>query len=323
MSTLLDIQDLAINFKTRSGDVHAVDGVSFQLEAGKVLGIAGESGCGKTTTALSIPRLLPSNARLVRGHILFDGVDLMQFSEGEIEKIRWKQISMVFQGAMNALNPVKTIGAQIIEPIVWHEPAIARGDANQRVLELLERVGIPAARARSYPHEFSGGMRQRVMIAMALACRPKLIISDEPVTALDVMIQAQILNLLKDLQKQMNLAMIFISHDLSVIAESCDEIAIMYAGKLVERGSIRKVFSQPAHPYTQALIRSFPNIYGKQELIHGIPGYPPNLIHPPTGCRFHERCDRCIDICAQSEPVLREVGEGQIAACHRIGETLP
>ncbi len=320
MTALLDIQDLAVHFKSRAGDVHAVDGVSLRLEAGRVLGIAGESGCGKTTTALSIPRLLPANARVTQGEVWFDGVELLSLSEEQMQKVRWKQISVVFQGSMNALNPVKTIGEQILEPLTWHEPGLPRAAAEQRVQELLDWVGISASRARSFPHEFSGGMRQRVMIAMALACRPKLIIADEPVTALDVMIQAQILNLLKELRKQLDLAMILISHDLSVIAETCDEIAIMYAGQLVEQGSVQQVFSQPAHPYTQALIRAFPNIHGEREFIGGVPGYPPNLIHPPDGCRFHERCSLSQEICFHTGPALRSVGAGQWAACHSARE---
>jgi peptide/nickel transport system ATP-binding protein len=316
MTPLLDIQDLVIHFKSRSGDVHAVDGVSFTLQAGKVLGLAGESGCGKTTMALSIPRLLPNNARILTGQIRFDGNELLSLTEEEIQKVRWSQISVVFQGSMNALNPVKTIGNQILEPIVRHEPKTSRAEAIRRVSELLDWVGIPPSRVKNYPHEFSGGMRQRAMIAMALACRPKLIIADEPVTALDVMIQAQILNLLKDLRRQFDLAMILISHDLSVIAETCDQVAIMYAGKLVEQGSVNSVFAQPAHPYTRALIRAFPNIHGVREFIGGVPGYPPNLIQPPTGCRFHERCSICQEICSHSEPVLRSVGDGHTVACH-------
>ncbi len=320
MTLLLEVQDLAVQFKSRLGDVHAVDGVSFSLPTGTVLGLAGESGCGKTTMALTIPRLLPKNARIQAGHIRFDGTDLLSLSEDEMQKVRWSQISIVFQGSMNALNPVKTIGDQILEPIIRHERQTSRAEASRRVSELLDWVGIPSSRAKNYPHEFSGGMRQRVMIAMALACRPRLIIADEPVTALDVMIQAQILSLMNDLRRQLDLALILISHDLSVIAETCDQVAIMYAGKLVEHGSAEGVFSHPAHPYTRALIRAFPNINGAREFIGGVPGYPPNLIHPPTGCRFHERCANRRETCIYSEPVLRNLEDRHTVACHFSGE---
>jgi peptide/nickel transport system ATP-binding protein len=233
-----------------------------------------------------------------------------------MQKVRWSQISIVFQGSMNALNPVKTIGDQILEPIIRHERQTSRAEAARRVSELLDWVGIPSDRARNYPHEFSGGMRQRAMIAMALACRPRLIIADEPVTALDVMIQAQILSLMNDLRRQLDLALILISHDLSVIAETCDHVAIMYAGKLVEHGDVDSVFNHPAHPYTQALIRAFPNINGAREFIGGVPGYPPNLIRPPTGCRFYERCPIGQEVCIHSEPVLRNLKEEHTVACH-------
>lgn len=315
---LLEIKDLVIWFKSRAGNVHAVDGVNLALEEGKVLGIAGESGCGKTTTALSIPKLLPKNAQILQGEILFEGKNILSFSEEEIGKIRWSQISVVFQGSMNALNPVKKIGEQILEPILFHDPGISREKAKQRVGELLERVGISAHRSDNYPHEFSGGMRQRAMIAMALACNPKLIIADEPVTALDVMIQAQILLLLKELSDQFGLSMILISHDLSVIAETCDSVAIMYAGKVVEYGSVESIFENPGHPYTQDLIKAFPNIHGSREFVAGIPGRPPDLLHPPNGCRFYARCQKRQQICLNSEPQMRLTGRGSSVACHLL-----
>jgi len=309
------VNHLKTHFDTRSGIVRAVDDVSFQLEKGEALGLAGESGCGKTTTALSVIRLLPRNGRIVDGQIMYSGKDLAAIQESELRRVRWKHISIVFQGAMNALNPVKRVSWQIAEAITLHEQVRAE-EASNRVDELLELVGMNPARKDDYPHEFSGGMRQRVMIAMALACNPKVIIADEPVTALDVMIQAQILELLNRLRKEMDLSMILISHDLSVIAETCDKVAIMYGGKLVEYGPAERVFRDPQHPYTQALIRSFPDIYGPRDLPPWIPGQPPNLLEPPPGCRFHPRCPYAFAPCSSVDPPAFVVGPGHIAACH-------
>jgi len=291
-----------------------VDDVSFALEKGEALGLAGESGCGKTTSALSIIRLLPKNGRIVGGRILYEGKDLATLKESELRRIRWKHISIVFQGAMNALNPVKRIGWQIAEAITLHDH-VPMNEAEGRVDELLELVGINPARKDEYPHEFSGGMRQRVMIAMALACNPRIVIADEPVTALDVMIQAQILELLQRLRRELNLSMILISHDLSVIAETCEKVAIMYGGKLAEYGPTEDVFADPQHPYTQGLIRSFPDIYGPRDLPPWIPGQPPDLLQPPSGCRFHPRCPFALPECTQTEPDLFPVGREHVAAC--------
>ncbi len=313
--SLLDVKDLKVYFKTDAGDVRAVDGISFSLDEGESLGLAGESGCGKTTAALSIMRLLPKNGRIVSGSINYQGYDLASLRDAQIRTIRWQHISIVFQGAMNALNPVKKIGAQIAEPIQLHEGVDAEV-ANKRVGELLELVGINRDRASEYPHEFSGGMRQRVMIAMALACNPKIVIADEPVTALDVMIQAQILELLERLKRELGLSMILISHDLSVMAETCDKMAIMYAGKMVETGSVKDVFKGAKHPYTKDLIAAFPDIKGARVLPAYIPGDIPSLISPPTGCHFHPRCKLAWDLCEKEEPALLEVGSGHCAACH-------
>jgi peptide/nickel transport system ATP-binding protein len=233
-----------------------------------------------------------------------------------MERVRWRELAVVFQGAMNALNPVLSVGDQILEPIRVHEPGTSERDARARVGQLLEQVGIPARRGREYPHEFSGGMRQRVMIAMALACRPRLLLADEPVTALDVMVQAQILQLLRDLRRELGIAMVLISHDLSVIAESCDRIIVMYAGRVAESGPIGSVFEDPAHPYTQALIGAFPDVTGERHLVRGIPGAPPDLRTPIVGCPFADRCPKVIQRCRTDEPALREIAPEQRAACH-------
>ena len=304
-----------MQFATGEGTVHAVDGLDFSLDEGESLGLAGESGCGKTTAALAVMGLLPQNGRIVDGTIEYAGYDLTKMTDSELRWVRWRHISIVFQGAMNALNPVKRIGTQIAEPILLHEK-VGEDVANKRVGELLELVGIHRDRARDCPHEFSGGMRQRVMIAMALACNPKIVIADEPVTALDVMIQAQILELLERLKRELGLSMILISHDLSVMAETCDKMAIMYAGKMVETGSVQDIFKRPNHPYTKDLIAAFPDIEGAPVLPAYIPGLLPSLIDLPKGCRFHPRCKLAFDRCKQEDPDLEPVQEGHRSACH-------
>lgn len=323
--SLVEIRGLQVAYPGPHGDVLAVDGVDFHINAGEFVGLAGESGCGKTTMAMAIPNLLPRYARIASGTVTFDGQDLTAMDESALSKIRWSQISVVFQGALNALNPVHTIGSQIIEPIRVHDQQVSVADAKARMQELLEAVGIPASRAEDYPHQFSGGMRQRVMIAMALACQPKLVIADEPITALDVMTQAQILDLLRELCERYQLSMLLISHDLSVLAQTCDRVAVMYAGRMAEAGPADQVFGSrhdaegAQHPYTRRLLRAYPNITRERTFIEGIPGYPPDLTQPQHGCRFRARCEVSVARCADDPPLVT-VGPGHEAACWLAGE---
>ena len=312
---LLDVEDLSIRFKLAKGSVKAVDGVSFRLNEGSALGIAGESGCGKTTTALSLVRLLPSNGRIRSGRISYYGIDLAAKPEAAMARYRWREISIVFQGAMNALNPVQRIRDQIAEPVRVRLGA-DESTARKRAGELLELVGIPSKRGVTYPHELSGGMRQRAMIAMALACDPKVVIGDEPTTALDVMVQAQILQLLEQLRAELGLSLILITHDLSVIAETCDAAMIMYAGRVMEEGPVSRVFTVPRHPYTQALLRAFPNIQADRRSLDVIPGQVPDLRDPPPGCRFASRCPHVMDICREVTPPVVRFGDGVRVDCH-------
>jgi len=311
---LLVVDDLKTYFKVGSGTVHAVDGVSFRLDHGEALGIAGESGCGKTTTALSLVRILPANATIVSGSISLMGIDLVPKSENALRRYRWREISIVFQGAMNALNPVRRIRDQIAEPIeerLGESPKAAR----KRAGDLLELVGIPRKRGDAYPHQLSGGMRQRAMIAMALACDPALVIGDEPTTALDVMIQAQILQLLEELRTKLGLSLILITHDLSVIAETCDRVMVMYAGRVAEEGPVDEVFHRPRHPYTQKLMAAFPNIHADRRTLDVIPGAPPDLLDPPPGCRFAPRCPFVMQVCREVVPPETTFA-GVRVACH-------
>ena len=318
---LLEVNNLKTYFKTSKGMLKAVDDVSFDLDYGEALGLVGESGCGKTTSALSIAKLLPKEGHIVGGEILLEGVDMVKQPESEIRKRRWKDVSIIFQGAMNALNPVMTIGDQIAEAMVLHDGDTKDG-AMKKAEDMLELVEIPKGRIHHYPHEFSGGMKQRAMIAMALACQPKIIIGDEPTTALDVMIQAQILNLLEKLRRELSMGMILITHDLAILGETCDKIAVMYAGKIVETGNVKDLFEHACHPYTKRLIGCFPNVRGEKVIPEGIEGYPPNLLDPPTGCPFHPRCEFALEICRKSVPESVSIGGKHIVACHRRGELL-
>jgi peptide/nickel transport system ATP-binding protein len=313
---LLAVRDLRAHFKLQAGWVRAVDGVSFRLDDGEALGIVGESGCGKTTTALALVRLLPANARIRKGSAIeLFGIDLVGKTEDQLRRYRWREISIVFQGAMNALNPVRRIGEQIGEPI---ELRLGQSQASsrRRAGELLELVGIPRQRADSYPHELSGGMRQRAMIAMALACDPAIVIGDEPTTALDVMVQAQILELLERLRTELGLSLILITHDLSVTAETCDRVMVMYAGRVAEEGPVRRVYTAPRHPYTQKLLSAFPNLHDDRRTLDVIPGSPPDLREPPAGCRFHPRCPYVMDVCRELVPPEVRFPDGVRVACH-------
>jgi peptide/nickel transport system ATP-binding protein len=312
---LLDINDLAIAYSTQSGPVPAVRGVDLEIDRGEVLGLAGESGCGKSTIAGAILRLLPPRTK-VTGSVMLGGEDVLQMRAGRLRAVRWAEASIVFQGAMHALNPVRRIGDQIAEAITVHHQA-DESEAKVRVGALLEQVGLPPRRMRDYPHELSGGQKQRVMIAMALSCNPSLIIADEPTTALDVMVQAQVLKLLKELQRDLGLAMLFITHDLSVLVEVCDRLAIMYAGRIVEEGPSQSVFTDPQHPYTEALAAAFPQIGDARfrRAPSGLGGDPPDPQAIPSGCSFHPRCPKAFEDCPTIDPALYEAGHDQRAAC--------
>jgi len=320
---ILDVQDLRTYYSTLRGPVKAVDGVGLQVSQGEALGLAGESGCGKTTVALSLMRILPSSGKIMGGKILFKDKDIVTLNEKQMRKIRWKGMSIVFQGAMNALNPLFRLGDQISEAILTHEAKVSKREAMKRTRKLLELVGLEPKRTKDYPHELSGGMRQRGLIAMALACNPQLLIADEPGTALDVIVQAQVLSLMEELKRKLNLAMLLITHDLSIIADTCEKVAIMYAGKIVEHGDIADIFKEPLHPYTQGLIGAFPSIKAAKKRISSIPGLPPDLLNPPSGCRFHPRCSYAKDLCKSEDPVEIRVSEGShFAACHLVSGKL-
>jgi len=316
---LLEVQNLSINYINEGKPAaRAVEDVSFTLNKGELIGLVGESGCGKTTLMLSLLRLLPSAGQIVNGRVFFNGQDLTAISDEELNLVRWKEISIVFQGAMNALNPVRTVGDQIAEAIIKHMPAIDHDKLQVRVIELLDLVGIAADHKEQYPHQYSGGMRQRAMIAMALACDPQVIIADEPTTALDVMIQAQILELLDSLRRKLGLAIIFVTHDLGVVAEICDRVLVMYGGVTAEYADVDTIYNEARHPYTQELLKAFPDLTKPKKKLSSIPGYPPRLEALPAGCRFAPRCPAAFDRCHTEQPSLYEVGEMHFASCHLI-----
>ncbi len=319
--SLLEVRDLEVTFETSGGTLRAVDGVSYDIAPGRTLGVVGESGGGKSMTALAILRLVPEQGSITAGRVALDGVELTGLDEAGMEAVRGNRIAMIFQEPMTSLNPVVTIGEQIAEAYLIHRKA-TRKEALREATELLAKVRIPdpAARAMDYPHQMSGGMRQRAMIAMALACRPALLIADEPTTALDVTIQAQILELMLEIQDEMGMAIQFISHNLGVISEVADEVAVMYAGRIVERAGARAIFEEPLHPYTKGLIETVPIIGKRQRRLPAISGVVPDLMHLPSGCRFSDRCALADQACREAEPELTDWGGGHFAACFKAGQ---
>lgn len=314
MENVLTVENLSTYFETGKGTAKAVENVSFSVKKGEMLGLIGESGCGKTTVAQSILRLIEYPGKVVSGKVMLEGRDLLKTSPSQMEKLRWKEISVIPQSAMNALNPVYTVGEQIMESIMIHE-SVSRQEALNRTCKLLELVGIDRNRWKSYPHEFSGGMKQRVAIAMALSCNPKLVISDESTTGLDVLTQAQVIALIKKLQKEFNLSVILISHDLPMVTAICDRIAIMYAGKIIEWAGTQDLVEDARHPYARGLMNATPDLADPDKEVISIPGSVPNLVHPPQGCRFHPRCPHAMDRCRNEVPELKQVKPGHFTAC--------
>jgi peptide/nickel transport system ATP-binding protein len=322
MTPLLQFRDLHVVYRTASGPLPAVRGVDLDVASGESVGVAGESGCGKSTLASTVLRLQPSNAE-VTGQVLVEGEDVLDMRWGDLRALRWAGASMVFQGAMHSLNPVRRVGIQIAEPIRLHDESVSPDAADIRVAELLEQVGLPAARATAYPHELSGGQRQRVMIAMALACRPRLLVADEPTTGLDVMVQAQVLTLLTDLVRELDLGLLMISHDLSALSTTCDRVVVMYGGRVVEEGTAAEVFDDPRHPYSAALAGAFPRVGDPAARFApaGLPGDPPDPRDLPEGCSFAPRCPLVVDRCHSVDPALVPFAPGRAAACIRVDET--
>jgi peptide/nickel transport system ATP-binding protein len=320
MAPLLEVKSLSTSFFTEDGEVRVVDGVSFAVEPGKLMGLVGESGSGKTVSVLSIMRLLPETARITGGEVIFEGKDLLKLSEPAMREVRGARIAMIFQEPMTSLNPVFTIGNQIGEAIRLHQHA-SRGATRARVIEALRMVGIadPERRIDDYPHQLSGGMRQRVMIAMALACEPRLLIADEPTTALDVTIQAQILDLIRELQSRLKLAVILVTHDLGIVAEYADDVTILYAARVMEQARAADLFKNPLNPYTRGLLESIPGVDGRHRArLQAIPGTIPSALNPPSGCRFHPRCPIAVPACAETVPPLEEKARNHHVACIRV-----
>ena len=319
---LLEVRSLSTHFFTEEGVVRAVENVSFEIYPGEILGLVGESGCGKSVTGLSILKLISTPpGKIVSGELFFDGKDLLKFEEREMEKVRGNEISMIFQEPMTSLNPVFTIGDQIMEAILLHQ-GVDKAEAKRRAIEMLDRVRIPSPEKRidSYPHQLSGGMRQRAMIAMALSCQPKLLVADEPTTALDVTIQAQVLQLLKEIQREMGMAVMLITHDLGVVSEIADRVAVMYAGRIFEYGPIEAVFGKIGNPYTKGLMRSIPQLDERKKRLHAIPGQVPNPMDLPVGCKFHPRCYLMVNECKEEEPALFQVNGDHFSRCIRWQE---
>ncbi len=315
---LLKVKDLKVSFFTPAGEVKAVDGISYSLGYNEVMGVVGESGSGKSVEAYSIIGLLQNPGKVIGGSIEFEGEDLLAYTPEQMRQFRGNKVSMIFQNPMTCLNPVYTIGNQLTEALTCHDKTISKEAARKKAIEMLELVGINNAEKRmdQYPHEFSGGMRQRAMIAMALICSPKLLIADEPTTALDVTIQAQILELMKDLQRKENTSIIFITHNLGVVAEICDKVSVMYAGRIVEQGKVNDIFYHPEHPYTRRLLQSIPRLDEEEdERLIPIEGTPIDLLNPPQGCNFGPRCTECMKICLRQKPPFAQVGEDHISAC--------
>jgi peptide/nickel transport system ATP-binding protein len=311
---LFEVENLKIYYYTQAGAVKAVDDINFSVDKDETLGLIGESGCGKTTAVFATMRFVTPPGRIVGGKIIFEGRDILTMSQEEVRRLRGQGIAMVFQAAQNALNPVMTVGRQITEVIHQHE-RVTKEEAWERARKQLELVGIEGDRAKSYPHEFSGGMKQRVGIAIATACNPRLLILDEPVTGLDVIVQRQLLNLINDLRAKLRLPIILITHDLSVVAETCSKVAVMYAGKIVEQADVVSLYEHPAHPYSRLLVEAYPSIKGEKDRLVSIPGAPPGLLNPPVGCHFQPRCPSAMDICRQAEPTV-VAKDGHIVACH-------
>ena len=315
--SFLEVKDLVVQYETRDETVYAVNGISFKMEKGSTLGLVGETGAGKTTIARSILRILPVPPAVVKqGEILLDGEDILKMSDKEIRSVRGNKISMIFQDPMTALNPVMSVGRQIEEVIEIHEN-VGKTEARKRAGEMLEMVGIPAERYIEYPHQFSGGMKQRVVIAMALACNPDLLLADEPTTALDVTIQAQVLDLMKELHEKKNTSTILITHDLGVVAEMCDQVAVVYTGEILEMGSLEDIFDHPSHPYTIGLFNAIPKVDGDEEVLHPVQGMTPNPANLPTGCKFHPRCEFCTEECKTADVKLTEISPGHFCRCLR------